>query len=399
MTEGTELAPLPAGVAVTAAGRPDRDRYLAEIRAFVLGELEELGRQIEEARSAPPDLWARLAARDLLRLTLPPRYGGWGLSMSEYVPILETVAQAHASVRMVVHVHNGLWRLLDRYGSPEQQARYLGRWATGETRLAFALTEPESGTGTDIRTEARRTAGGWTLSGRKWLITFADVAEAFIVVAYTDRARGADGISAFLVPRQAPGLHITLQPEGMGLTGTGHGLLEFRDCRVPGDALLGREGDGLRMVLRDFLDVSRVSIATSCVGLAQRALDLAREHARRRVTFGKPLAARQAIQFALAEMAVDVQAARLLVHDAARRVDAGEPCTTEAAMAKLFGLEMVGRVTDRALRVVGGIGYLRGHPVERLYRDARALWFEEGTAEIQKLVIARALLGPAGAEG
>ncbi|MCL6553789.1 MAG: acyl-CoA dehydrogenase, partial [Firmicutes bacterium] len=133
------------------------------------------------------------------------------------------------------------------------------------------------------------------------------------------------------------------------------------------------------------------------VGLAQRALDLAVAHAQRRVTFGKPLASRQAIQFALAEAAVDVQAARLLVYDAARRVDAGEPCTTEAAMAKLFGLEMVGRVTDTALRVCGGIGYLRGHPVERLYRDARALWFEEGTAEIQKLVIARALLDPHGA--
>lgn len=146
------------------------------------------------------------------------------------------------------------------------------------------------------------------------------------------------------------------------------------------------------MVLRGFLDVSRISIATSCVGLAQRALELARDQARRRVTFGKPLVERQAIQFMLAEMAVDVQAARLLVRDAARRVDAGEACNTEAAMAKLFGLEMAGRVTDKALRICGGIAYLRGHPMERIYRDARALWFEEGTAEIQKLVIARDLL-------
>lgn len=375
--------------------RPDSlDAYREEIRAFVAGELEELSADIERTGAAPPDLWDRLAARSLLRLTLPPRYGGWGLTMTEYVPILELVAQAHGSIRMVVHVHNGLWRLVDRYGTQEQKERYLTRWATGEVKLAFALTEPDAGTGTDIRTEARRTQDGWALTGRKWLITFADVADAFVVVAYTDRTRGARGISAFLVPRTAPGLRITLQPEGMGLAGTGHGLLEFEDCRLPREALLGQEGEGLEMVLRGFLDISRISIATSCVGLAQRALDLARDHARRRVTFGKPLAERQAIQFMLAEMAVDVQAARLLVREAARRVDEGQPCTTEAAMAKLFGLEMVGRVTDGALRICGGIGYLRGHPVERLYRDARALWFEEGTAEIQKLVIARRLLSP-----
>lgn len=373
--------------------RPESlDAYREEIRAFVQGELEELAAEMERRRVAPPDLWDRLAARSLLRLTLPQRYGGWGLSMSEYVPILEVVAQTHGSIRMVVHVHNGLWRLVDRYGTEEQKERYLTRWATGEVKLAFALTEPDAGTGTDIRTEARRTHDGWVLTGRKWLITFADIADAFVVVAYTDRSRGPQGISAFLVPRTSPGLRITLQPEGMGLLGTGHGLLEFQDCRLPPEALLGREGEGLQMVLRGFLDVSRISIAASCVGLAQRALEVARDHARRRVTFGKPLAERQAIQFMLAEMAVDLQAARLLVREAARRVDAGEACTTEAAMAKLFGLEMVGRVTDKALRICGGIGYLRGHPIERIYRDARALWFEEGTAEIQKLVIARALL-------
>jgi acyl-CoA dehydrogenase len=376
--------------------RPERlAEYLEEIRTFVLDDLEALAPQIEQGRVDPSDLWAHLADRSLLRLTLPPAYGGWGLSLREYLPILEAVAQSHGSVRMAVHVHNGLWRLLDAYGTPAQKTRYLSRWASAQTKMAFALTEPDAGTGTDIRTEARRTGDDWVVDGRKWLITFADVADAFIVVAYTDRRRGQDGISAFIAPRDAPGLRITLQPDGMGLTGTGHGLLEFAGCRLPGDALLGSEGDGLRMVLRGFLDISRISIATSCVGLAQRALDLAGRYARERVTFGKPLAARQAIQFMLAEMAVDIQAARLLVKDAAERADRAARCTSEAAMAKLYGLDMVGRVTDKALRICGGIGYLRGHPIERIYRDARALWFEEGTAEIQKLVIARALLEPA----
>jgi len=381
----------PAGDAAGVSRPGDLSAYCEQLRAFVLGELEQAAEDIEQARLHPLALWERLARRSLLRLTLPPRYGGWGLSMTEYVPLLELVAQSHGSVRMIVHVHNGLWRLLDRYGTEEHKQRYLSRWATGEAKLAFALTEPDAGTGTDIRTEAKRVRDGWLLRGRKWLITFADVADAFVVVAYTDHTRGAQGISAFLVPRDSPGLRITLQPQGMGLAGTGHGLLEFQDCCVPQDALLGEEGKGLHMVLRDFLDISRISIATSCVGLAQRALDLAREHAQRRVTFGKPLMERQAVAFALAEMAVDVQAARLLVREAAGRVDAGQPCAVPAAMAKLFGLEMVGRVTDKALRIFGGIGYLRGHPIERIYRDARALWFEEGTAEIQKLVIARGL--------
>jgi alkylation response protein AidB-like acyl-CoA dehydrogenase len=380
---------------MTTAGYPTPERlaaYRAEIRAFILGEIEALVNEMERTGRVPPDLWARLAARDLLRLMLPPAYGGWGLRLRDYVPILETVAQSHGTVRMVVHVQNGLWRLLEGFGSMSQKQRLLSRWGSGEARVAFALTEPDAGTGVDIRTEARRDGGDYVLTGRKWLITFADIAEAFIVVAYTDRAKRQDGISAFLVPRDAPGFRIVPQPDGMGLLGTSHGLLELEGCRVPADALLGQEGDGLRMVLRDFLDASRISIGVSCIGMAQRSLDLAVEHARRRATFGKPIAERQAVQLMLAEMAVDIQAARLMVTEAARRVDAGEPYVTQAAMAKLYGLEMVGRVTDRALQVFGGIGYLKAHPIERIYRDARAVRFEEGTAEIQKLVIARDVL-------
>ncbi len=362
-----------------------------EIRAFIQGEMEDRVNEMERTQRVQ-DLWRPLAGRGLLALTLPREYGGHGLPLMDYFPILEEVAQSHGSVRMIVHVQNGLWRLVHGYGSPEQKRRILGRWASGEAKLAFALTEPDTGTGADIGTTARRDGDAWVLSGRKWLITFADVADTFVVVAYTDRSKRQEGISAFLVPRGTPGFAITGQAYGMGCFGTGHGLLEFTDCRVPATALLGREGDGLRMVLRDFLDVSRISIGVSCLGMARRALDLAIDHAKRRITFGRPIADRQAVQIMLAESAVDLQAARLLVYDAARRADAGEPFTTEASMAKLFGLEMVGRVTDRCLQVFAGIGYLREGPMERIYRDARAVRFEEGTAEIQKLVIARDLL-------
>lgn len=382
----------------TAGWSPKPERlaaYREAIRAFILGEMEELVNEMERTRQVPPDLWARLAARDLLRLTLPPEYGGLGLGLADYVSILEVVAQSHGSVRMIVHVQNDLWRLIHSYGSPAQKARFLPRWGSGEARLAFALTEPDAGTGADIKTEARRERDGFVMNGRKWLITFADVAEAFVVVAYTNRAARQAGVSVFLVPRDAPGLRIVLQPEGMGLLGTRHGLLEFRDCHLPSDAMLGAEGDGLRMVLRDHLDASRIGIAASCVGMAQRALDLAVAHAQRRVTFGKPIADRQAIQLMLAEMAVDLRAAQLMTREAARRADAGLPYVVEAAAAKLYGVEMVGRVTDRALQIFGGIGYLGEHPIERIYRDARAVRFEEGTAEIQKLVIARDLLATA----
>jgi acyl-CoA dehydrogenase len=197
----------------------------------------------------------------------------------------------------------------------------------------------------------------------------------------------------FLVPKDAPGLTIEMQPDGMGLHGCGHGELKFRDCRVPDTALVGEEGQGLNQALRGFLDVSRISIGASCVGMAQRALDLATDFSKRRITFGKAIATRQAMQMLIAEMVTDVMAARLLVMDAAARVDRGEPATSAAAMAKLFGLEMVGRVTDRSLQIFGGIGYLKTHAIERVYRDARAVRFEEGTAEIQKTVIARDWLG------
>jgi alkylation response protein AidB-like acyl-CoA dehydrogenase len=194
------------------------------------------------------------------------------------------------------------------------------------------------------------------------------------------------------VERNTPGFTITLMPEMMGMKGSEHGILEFRDAPVPAEHLIGQEGEGLTIVLRGFLDQSRAAIAQSCVGIAQRSLELAADFAKQRVTFGKPIAERQAIQMMLAEMATAIHAGRLMVMDAARRFDAGLPLAKEAAMAKLFCLEMVGQVTDRALRIFGGRGLTMAYPIERLYRDARALWFEEGTAEIQKTVIAREVL-------
>lgn len=374
---------------------PPLDEYRATVRAFMRTEGETFAARIESDGQLPPELLARVRELGLHRLTLPREYGGEGLRLQDYFPILEECSRGHGSVRILVHGINTMWRPL-AHAQPPVRAHWLGAIAAGRAIAGFALTEPDTGTGADIGTTAERRGDTWYLTGRKHLITFADLADVFTVVACTDRARGGGGISAFVVPRDAPGLRITHMPDMMGMRGSAHGLLEFDAVAVAHGQMVGAEGRGLEVALRGFLDQSRAAIAQTCVGLAQQALDLAIAFAGERVTFGKPIAARQAVQIKLAEMATAIAAGRHLALDAARRFDAGESITLEAAMAKLHGIEMVGKVTDEALRIFGGRGLTRAYPIERIYRDARTLWFEEGTAEIQKTVIARELLGRAG---
>ncbi|MCL6594271.1 MAG: acyl-CoA dehydrogenase family protein, partial [Alicyclobacillus sp.] len=339
----------------------------------------------------PAALWQRIRELGLHRLTLPAWAGGEGLPLALYFPILEEIARCHGAIRMVVHVSNSLWRTLS-HARPDQQQEWLPRLARGEALLAFALTEPDNGTGVDLQTKAEYLGGRFVLQGRKHLITFADCADAIVVIAKTDAAAGRQGLTAFLVPRGQPGMEITPMPDMMGDRGCSHAVLTFRDCELAEDYVVGGIGQGFDVAVRGFLAQSRACIAQSGVGLAQAALDAALAHVRKRVTFGKPLASRQAVQMKLAEMAVAIQAGRLLCMDAARKFDAGQPIAVEAAMAKAFAIRMVGQVTDAALSLHGGVGYMEGSQVERLYRDARSLWFEEGTLEMQQMTIAEALL-------
>ncbi len=362
----------------------------AQVKAYVEGRASELARQIEETGECGRDIWDELRALGYLRLAAPEAYGGMGLSLSRYLELLELFSQMHGSMRMIVHVINGIWRPTDRLATPAQRERYVKPLVRGEHTVTFTLTEPNAGTGTDIRTSARREGDQYVLNGEKWLITFADVADIFLLFCRLEGTQGAQGTLALLVPRDAPGLTVEPMPPTMGLTGTGHGHLFLRDCRVSAADRLGEEGDGLDVAFHGFLDPSRICIGMTCVGLAERALTLAVRRARERVTFGKPLAQRQNIQMMIAEMATDIEAARQLVYHAARVFERGEDASAAASMAKLFGSEMLQRVTDRALQIHGGIGYFRGSEIERIYRDARAQRFEEGTAEIQKTVIARA---------
>ncbi len=348
--------------------------------------------EIEDSESIPREkVWPVLAEIGAFGLLVPEAFGGSELTVRQYLPIIAEISKVHGGIRAAVHVHNSIGHALYELGDERHRAEVLPGLAEGRQSVAFGLTEPDSGTGADTATTARREGDTWVVNGRKWLITNSDWASHFMVFAKTSNGSGAELLSTILVPRDAPGLAIEPLPETMGCKGGEHGLLTFTDAVVPYDNLLGEEGDGIGK-MEEALEISRVFVAASSLGTAEYALDLSIEHAKRRTTFGRPIADRQAVQRYLAEMEVDVHALRLLIDDAAVKWDAGRRIPKEAAICKLFGLETVGRVTDRALLVHGGIGYTRRHPIERLYRDARLNWLEEGTPTIQQLVIAREIL-------
>jgi alkylation response protein AidB-like acyl-CoA dehydrogenase len=306
--------------------------------------------------------------------------------------LLELFSMSHASLRMIVHVCNGIWRPMDSHASDEQRRRFVVPQVQGEIKVAFTLTEPTAGTGADIRSSVVREGDTYYLTGEKHLITFGTVADYLLCFARLEGTRGAEGTVALMVPPHGPGVTAHVMPETMGVRGTDHAHLVFDRAPVPVSDRLGEEGQGLQIALSGFLAPSRIAVGMTCVGLAGRALELALQYAQRRETFGRKIAERQAIAFRLAEMATDLRAARALVMDAARLWEASGGANAESAMAKLFASEMLQRVTDGALQVHGGIGYWSSSAIERVYRDARAQRFEEGTAEIQKTVIVREML-------
>jgi alkylation response protein AidB-like acyl-CoA dehydrogenase len=363
-----------------------KTKHYIDIVHGIRPELEKLADEIEETEQFPTRGFDLIAENDLLRLTLPTEYGGQGMSLIDYFPVLQEVARIHGTFRMFVHGQNGMWRLVDQWGTQAQKDRWMPVFWQGGI-FTFGLTEPDNGTGRDISTTAVRDGDEWVINGRKHLISWAAEAEMVHLIARTSDERGKEA-TCFILPKGTPGARVEKLGHTMGCKGGSHDRVVFEDCRLPADSVLGEVGQGLLLGLRGFLDVSRLSIAVSCLGLARQAMDLAVAFAKQRVTFGKPIAARQAVRLAIAEMAADIYSVQAAVDDASARFDRGEPITAEAAMCKYLGLEMVGRVTDRALRMHGGIGYTTEYRIERHYRDARALWFEEGTSEIQRLVIA-----------
>lgn len=358
------------------------------ISAAIWEELDPLEQRIEDEEKIPYDIVLPIL-RDAgaFGLLVPRDYGGSSLSIKQYLPIIAEFAKIQGGIRVIVHVHNSFAHALSEIGTVDQQKEILTGAATGASSPAFALTEPGHGTGADLGTTAVHVGDHYVINGCKWLITNSDLASHFLVFAKTSPQQ----VSVFIVERDTPGFTIEPLPETMGCKGGEHGVLTFKDVRVPADALIGEEGQG-QSHLERALEISRVFIAASSLGTAERSLELALAHAKTRVTFGKPIGTRQAIHRYLSEMATDIYALRGMLADAASKWDQGKRIPAEASMCKQFGLEAVGRVTDRALLIFGGIGYTRRHPIERLYRDARLNWLEEGTPTIQYRVAAQELL-------
>ena len=374
---------------------PETFRLLREtVARFVTERLIPREAEVVETDAVPADVVDEMKALGLFGLSISPEYGGLGLTMSEEVQVVFELGRASPAFRSVAGTNIGIGsQSIVMAGTEEQKAKYLPALASGEVIGSFALTEPDAGSDAmALRTSARRDGDHYVLSGTKRYITNAPSAGLFSVMARTGPERKADAISCFLVEAGTAGLRVGTPDKKMGQRGALTCDVVFEDCRVPATALLGgMEGNGFRTAMK-VLDKGRLHIAALCVGIAERLIRESVLYARDRRQFGQPIAEFQLIQAMLADSEADTYAARCMILDAARLRDEGANTTRQAACAKMFASEMVGRVADRAVQIFGGAGYMADYPVERFYRDVRLFRIFEGTTQIQQLVIARDLL-------
>ncbi|HEV8375056.1 MAG TPA: acyl-CoA dehydrogenase family protein [Candidatus Polarisedimenticolia bacterium] len=364
------------------------------LREFVSREVSPEAGELDRSSAFPSRAVQRLSEMGLLGMTIPETYGGAGLDALSAAVAIEEIARGSASLAVTVSVSNSVCAgPLARHGSEEQRRRYLPRLAKGEILGGFSLTEPDSGSdAAHLRTRALKQGDFYLLTGDKAWVTNVQVGQLFLILAATRPEEGARGISAFLVERDFPGFSFGKVEDKMGLRSSLTGGIQLQDCRVPVSNLLGEEGQGFKIAMMT-LDGARIGIAAQAVGIARGALEEALAFSRQRKAFGRTISDFQAIQFMLSDMATSIDAARLMVHRAAGLRDQGNVrYTKEASMAKLFATEMVNRVAYLAGQIHGAYGYSREYPVERYYRDARVTTIYEGTSEIQRLVIDRALL-------
>ena len=365
------------------------------VRQFVDDRLVPIEQQVERDDRIPDEVMREMAALGFFGLPFPEEYGGAAAGDLGYCIALEQFGRTSAAFSNVIGAHTSIGAMsIFLGGTEEQKRRFLPDLCAGRKIAAFSLTEPSSGSdAASIQTTARREGDRWLLNGTKIWVTNGPIADVVVVYAASDRALGPrGGITAFIVEKGARGFRVGRVDEKMGLRGSTTGELVFEDCEVPeANVLGGKVGAGFRTAL-GALDVGRISLAAGAVGSSQHLLELGIAHAKRRSQFGKPIAANQAIQWMLADSAVEIHAARLMVYDAAWKLDQGRRPSLEAAMVKVFASEMAGRVVDRVLQIHGGMGYMRDSPVERAYRDTRILRIYEGTSEVQRMIVAEALL-------
>jgi butyryl-CoA dehydrogenase len=373
---------------------PQHEEIRRTVRDFAEREIIPVADELERNGEFPHDVIRKAAGLGLLGVPYPEEVGGTGLDSLAYAITIEELSRASGSVGIIVSAHTSLGcNPLYLAGTPEQKERYLRPMASGEVLGAYGLTEPGAGSDSrGTRTRAHRDGDAWVLNGSKRFITNAGVAGTYIVTAVTDRETESGKISAFIVEADTPGFTIGRMEEKMGLHASNTGELIFEDCRVPAANLLGEEGEGDKLFLKT-LDGGRIGIGAMALGLAQAAYEAASAYAKERRQFDRPIASFQGVAFKIADMAVGIDAARLLVYRAAWLKDCGKPYTTEAAMAKLFASEVARQVTNDAVQVHGGYGYVTEYHVERYLRDAKLTEIGEGTSEIQRLVIARNILG------
>ncbi len=372
----------------------DEQKMMRHVAAEIADEqLAPKAEEMEENREVPADLLGFLAEQGYFGMFLPERYGGAELDFVTYALTIEEFSRGSAAVALVVSVQNALvGKPILTYGTDEQKEKYLARAASGELIGAFALTEEDAGSdAANVQTTAAKKDGGYVFNGHKLYVTNAGLAGLFLVVARTSPEAGGKGLSCFLMERDAPGFTVGERFDGMGMCALDVRRLEFENCEVPPDALLGAEGEGLKIALAS-LDGSRIGVAAQAVGIGQQAFNEAKRYAGEREQFGRPILNFQAIQFYLVEMATRLEAARLLTLRAATKADAGEPFSAEAAMAKLYASEAANFCANLGVQIHGGYGYMKDYAVERFFRDARVTEIYEGTSEIQKLVIAGKLL-------
>ena len=363
------------------------------VREFAEAEVTPIAAELDRDHRFPSELLPKMAELNLMGMPYPEKEGGAGADELSYVIAIEEISRACASTGCILSAHSSLatWPIY-KFGTPAQHEQYLHDMASGRRLGAFALTEPAAGTDAGAGTCTAVLKGDeYVLNGSKIFITNAPFAEIYIVFAKTDPAQGTRGMSAFIVEKDTPGFSVGEAEHKLGIRGSSTPPIYFADCRIPKEALLGGEGDGFKIAMQT-LDGGRIGVSAQALGIAQAALDASIAYAKERVQFGKPIANLQAIQWMIADMAIEVDAARLLVYRAASCVDNGRPYSTEGAMAKLFASETASRVGGKAIQIHGGYGYTESYPVERNYRDAKITEIYEGTSEVQRMVIARSAL-------
>jgi alkylation response protein AidB-like acyl-CoA dehydrogenase len=373
---------------------PEEIKILRDtMRDFAEAEIAPHVMEWDEAQRFPMDLVPRLAELGVMGAVVPTEFGGSGLSYPEYVAVVEELSRVDGSIGLFVAAHNSLCAShIYRAGSEDQKRRFLPALCSGAKIGAWGLTE--AGAGSDAggtKTTAVRDGNGYVLNGSKNFITNASIAETFVLMAVTNRDRKDHGISAFIVERGTPGFSTGKKENKLGLRASDTASIILEDCRLPAANLLGREGEGFVDSLR-VLDGGRISIAALAVGMARGAFEHALKYAKERRQFGKAIAEFQAIQFKLADMATEIEAARLLTLQAAELRQQGRRTTKESSMAKLFSGEVAVRVANEAVQIHGGYGFIKDFPVEKYYRDVKLCTIGEGTSEIQRMVISRQIL-------